>query len=167
MTSSEALGVLPDRCSDSRQPRVLIVEDDPIQGRGLLRLLDACAIEAHVVTGVGAGLAAVASQPTYDVIISDQGLPDMPGGELARRLRSPLLVSYSGRSDWPSWFDIGLTKPALHGLLKLLRAPRLDVSITQMDVGDFFGICKQEELRCRGSSPVHVLRMLATALAER
>ena len=144
--------------------RLLLVEDDPLQARGLLRLLDCCGIAAHNVPTVTAALEAVASQPPYDIIVSDVGLPGLSGVELSRRLRRPLLVAYSGSSDRPAFFDAHVVKPNLRELLQILGAQRLSVVVLSLGPGDCVGHAEEANILCRASSPSHALRILATAI---
>jgi two-component system, OmpR family, response regulator len=67
---------------------LLVVEDDPRLGRLLVRLLSD---ERHLVELTTSGVEAVAIAEAgsgLDAMILDIGLPDLPGTEVARRLRS-------------------------------------------------------------------------------
>ena len=155
---------LPDAASSPSPRRVLLVEDDPLQARGLLRLLDLHGVSCHNVPTAKAALEAVASQSVYNLIVSDLGLPGLAGAELATRLRRPLLVSYSGGWDRPRWFDVHVDKPRVAELLLLLSATRLTVVFTSLPDGECLGHAQEPGILCRASSPVHALRMLATAI---
>ena len=74
----------PDLLSDER-PRVLVVDDDPMVGRAVGRLL---AID-HAVTVVASGAEALArldGGERFDAILSDMNMPDLDGMGLYRRL---------------------------------------------------------------------------------
>ncbi|HXJ21057.1 MAG TPA: ATP-binding protein [Polyangia bacterium] len=85
-----------------RRPRVLLAEDDPTVQRSLIRLLEGAGFE---VTAVEHGLAALqALEVAGDVqcVVSDIGMPQMDGEELARRLgeshpRLPLVLLSGNR----------------------------------------------------------------------
>lgn len=145
--------------------RVLLIEDDALQLRALLRLLGSEGVAAHHVDSAEAGLAAIATQPPYDVIISDQGLGGRLGGaDLARRLRQPLLVCYSGYDDQPPWFDAALCKPAVGALLQLLGARRLSIALVQAPEGGYHGRCHESAARSYGRTPREALHLLADLL---
>jgi DNA-binding response OmpR family regulator len=113
---------------------VLIVEDHPDAGESLAELL---ALEGHAVLHAGdgrSGLAALADARP-DVLLCDQGLPDMAGHVLLRAARAagsapPLALSMSGDSDpedearaLDAGFAAHLLKPLpLDALRALLRA---------------------------------------------
>lgn len=150
--------------SGDRRPRVLLVEDDPLQRLGLLRLLDVHGITAHHVDTAEAGLHAVATQEPYDVIVSDLALGRLSGADRARRLRQPLLIAYSGYDTLPPWFDAGLVKPAVGALLQTFGARRLSIVLTETVEGGYLARCHETDTRCYGRSPPEVLQMLARAL---
>jgi len=103
--------------------RVLVVDDDVGAADALRRLLEA---EGHTVAVARSGeecLARAAEGP-LDVVVLDLGLPDVPGYEVARRLREARgpalrLVALTGRSSeedrrrsLAAGFDQHVTKPA-------------------------------------------------------
>ena len=73
-------------------PRVLVIEDDPLQARGLLRLLQSHGALCHAVESAEAAFLALGTLPPFDLILSDLQLPGASGAALAERLRRPLLV---------------------------------------------------------------------------
>lgn len=144
--------------------RLLLVEDDPLQARGLLRLLGASGFTCHGVQSAAAALAAIARQPAYDAIVTDLGLPGLSGAELALRLRRPLLLAYSGHGSRPPGFDAHVEKPRIGALLGLLGARRIGVVLLDLGAAVCLGQLADGGLRCHGSSPAHALRILAAAL---
>jgi len=101
--------------------RILVIEDDPQTIELLLRVLED---DGHIVAGERTGAAGLqrAIAATWDLIISDIGLPDMNGFTFARQLRQagidvPLLAlsGYAADEDrklgLASGFDQYLTKP--------------------------------------------------------
>lgn len=125
---------LPRAATPDHQPappqRVLVVDDDAGATHALRRLLEA---EGHTVAEARTGqecLRLAAGAP-FDVILMDLGLPDLPGEEVARRLRAsapqgPRLVALTGRSSeddrrasLAAGFDLHVVKPA--GLQELRR----------------------------------------------
>jgi CheY-like chemotaxis protein len=70
-----------------RQPRVLIVDDDPAVGRSLARVL---AAEAHVdVTASSAeALDKIERGETFDLVVCDVMMPGMTGPQLFERVRA-------------------------------------------------------------------------------
>lgn len=147
-----------------RPRRVLLVEDDPLQARGLLRLLGHRGFEAQGAPTVAAALAAVAARPPYDVIVSDLGLPDGSGEALAERLRRPLFLSFSGAAGWPRWFDGAVRKPDVAALLDLLQRPRWTVVVKESGEGAYLCRCQETGHLGRGASPAAALRRLAAAI---
>jgi CheY-like chemotaxis protein len=103
--------------SSSRRPRVLLAEDDPTVQRSLVRLLESAGFE---VTAVENGLAALQALKTaVDVhcVVSDIGMPQMDGEELARRLgeshpRLPVVL-LSGNREPRDLFRPGLPQTFL------------------------------------------------------
>ena len=67
--------------------RILVIEDDRPTIELLLRVLEA---DGHVVLGERTGTAGLerATAEPWDLVISDIGLPDMSGYEVARTLRA-------------------------------------------------------------------------------
>lgn len=109
--------------SERRTLKILLIED----GEDLLQILSGALIlqghEVMTATTAHAGLA-LAQQHNPEVVISDIGLPDMDGYELARNLRllpqirQPVLVAMTGYGQHEaklrakeSGFDHHLTKP--------------------------------------------------------
>ena len=165
-TQPIALRFRPSVARGERRPRILLIEDDPHQRTGMLRPLDACGVAAHHVDSAEAGLLAIAAQDAYDAVICDVGLPRLSGAELARRLRQPLLIAYSGRDEVPPWFDVGRTKPAVDALVRLVQAPRLTLVITQTGDDAFCGRCLGTGIERQGRSATAAHRALTDALAD-
>ncbi|MFP5076260.1 PAS domain-containing protein [Rhizobium sp. YIM 134829] len=67
--------------------RVLLVEDDDLIRMNTADLLDERGYEVCEAATAGAALALFESRE-IDVLVTDLGLPDMPGSELARRIRA-------------------------------------------------------------------------------
>lgn len=145
-------------------PRILLIEDDALQRRGLLRLLGSEGVTTHAVDCAEAGLQAVATQPPYDLIITDLALGGLSGVDLARRLRQPMLVSYSGCDAEPPFFDVTLRKPAVGSLLQLIGARRFSVAVVQMPEGGYLARCHETSWRCYGRTAQESLQLLAQIL---
>lgn len=125
--------------SERRTLKILLIED----GEDLLQILSGALIlqghEVMTATTAHAGLALV-EQHNPEVVISDIGLPDMDGYELARRLRllpqirQPFLVAMTGYGQHEakvrakeSGFNHHLTKPVnIKTFLNLLNDFALD-----------------------------------------
>ena len=87
--------------SSVKQPRVLVVDDDPEIGLLLSRYLEGQGLRVTVAED-GAQFRAAMSEPTFDVVLLDLGLPDEDGLALMRELRSRWLgpvIIVSGRGE--------------------------------------------------------------------
>ncbi|MFN7135722.1 MAG: response regulator, partial [Myxococcales bacterium] len=73
--------------SDSSNARLLLVEDD-LDNRDLTRELLECAGHTVVAAASGAEALACAQREKFQLVITDVGLPDVNGVELARQLRA-------------------------------------------------------------------------------
>jgi len=126
---------------------LLVVEDDPRLGRLLTRLLTA---DRHVVDLATDGLEAVdllASNPGFEAVILDVGLPGIDGFEVARRVRAAgstvpilMLTARDSLTDRVDGLDAGaddyLVKPfAYEELVARLRAILRRVAGTTTDTG--------------------------------
>jgi len=81
----EAPAVVPAP-SDQRRGRILIVDDEPLVLRALTRALEA----EHVVVAVKSAaeaLAHIATEPAFDVILTDVMMPEMTGADFFEELR--------------------------------------------------------------------------------
>jgi DNA-binding response OmpR family regulator len=78
--------------------RILVVEDEPLVGRSMVRALTEH--EVDVAESAAEGLALHVARP-YPLAFVDVGLPDTPGSDLARALEcsSPLRVVLIGGGD--------------------------------------------------------------------
>jgi DNA-binding response OmpR family regulator len=124
---------------------LLLVEDDPKLGRLLVRMLEeerhlveltASGEEALEIAGAGSGI---------DVIVLDIGLPDIPGTDVARRLRASgsrlpilMLTARDSVEDRVMGLDAGaddyLVKPfAFQELSARLRALSRRISVESRD----------------------------------
>lgn len=85
--------------------RALLVEDDPLTRKVVSRLLRRCAFDVHEVVDGRQALEALA-RDDFDLVLSDQNMPQMTGLELLSRLdnvfrgrRRPLFVMMSSQLD--------------------------------------------------------------------
>lgn len=119
-------------------PRTILVVDDARDAAYLLgKLLETMGQTVHTANS-GATAVRIAGSIRPDVVISDIGMPEMNGYELARLIRldpavkGTTLVALTGygqetdkESAHEAGFDFHLTKPvsleALHGLLSTLQ----------------------------------------------
>jgi PAS domain S-box-containing protein len=135
-----AAGGARDAASESRQERILVVDDNVDAAEALSRLLR---LQAHEVRVAYDGLAALAAARDMhpDVVLLDIGLPEMDGLEVAKSLRAradgprPLLVAMTGFGQAEdrartaaAGFDHHLTKPVdpkvLQSLMQTARGIR-------------------------------------------
>lgn len=97
--------------------RVLVVDDEPMVRSVLTRLLE---LSKHDVAQAGSGPEALAilEEQSFDVVFTDQGMPDMNGRQLARMIRDrfvnlPIILltgdTEAGIAD--DTIDLVLTKP--------------------------------------------------------
>ena len=127
--------------------RILVVDDTRAAGYVLGKLLETMGQQMHTVTDAAAALDRVRRERP-DLVISDIGMPNMDGYELARRLRNEpgmegvLLVALTGYGQdsdkqraKEAGFDYHLVKPvsleALQDLLASLPASPEEVSWEQ------------------------------------
>lgn len=87
-----------------RTLNVLLVEDEPLIALTLVDLLEELGHRAVEVPTGASALAAFGSGEEFDVLITDIGLPDMPGDQLARLCRDI-------RKDLPVLFATGHLSP--------------------------------------------------------
>jgi CheY-like chemotaxis protein len=88
-----------------RKLSVLLVEDEPLIAMTLVDLLDELGHETIEAGTAADALSAFRSRPDIDVLVTDIGLPDMQGDELARLCREI-------RPDLPVIFSTGHSMPA-------------------------------------------------------
>jgi two-component system KDP operon response regulator KdpE len=138
--------------SISRDPRVLVVEDDEEIAQVLQRSLR---MEGYDVRIAADGEAALDAATTFnpDLVVLDLGLPDLEGAEVCRRMRAhtkaPILIlsARSGEAEKVAALDIGaddyVTKPfGPEELLARIRVALRRVSeaaappLEQVTVGD-------------------------------
>lgn len=93
--------------------RVLIVEDDPLIGIGVLQALTEAGFAADIVTSAEAARSALQAE-FFDLALLDIGLPHEDGLQLVRRLRAigkatPILMltARDGLSDRVNALDLG------------------------------------------------------------
>ncbi|MHC4877688.1 MAG: response regulator [Planctomycetota bacterium] len=68
-------------------PKILIVEDSPVQSRLLVGVLEADGFETETVDTLARGIEAASTEPLPDLVITDRLLPDGSGLKLCRELR--------------------------------------------------------------------------------
>lgn len=131
MTHRVAPSSIEPRAAGLDGLRVLAVEDHAI-GRVLLEaMLTGLGVSAQLV-GTGEDALDLVRDESFDVILIDLGLPDMPGEELARTLarhlagREPPFVAVTGRARpavLPAIFADWLEKPfSVRELHRMLRS---------------------------------------------
>jgi signal transduction histidine kinase/ActR/RegA family two-component response regulator len=119
--STSALAPPPDHPLLSRRLRVLLVDDHADTMRVMKRILSSWGLQPTCADCISAALEA-ASRASFNLLISDIGLPDGSGCELIERLRAtnPMpAIALSGfgmdadvRRSLAAGFDAHLTKPA-------------------------------------------------------
>lgn len=116
--------------SEGRTGRILVVDDEPGLRTVLNRLLT---MKGHVVQVAASGTEALerVQREPFDLVITDQGMPEMNGRELARRLRQqapnlPILL-LTGDTD------PGEPDEAVSAIMpKPFRIDRLDALVRQL-----------------------------------
>ncbi len=88
LASPEAIPAPPPPRHDAPggSERILLVEDDPIVRALIRRTLDRAGYRVAEAAGAGSALALAASGPAPDLLLTDVGIPDASGPELAARL---------------------------------------------------------------------------------
>ena len=108
--------------SDQKNPRLLIVEDDPELSTGLLLYLESQGYDVTLVNDGEKGLQQAVSLPGFDLIVLDAKLPGRSGFDVLREARSRgvstpilMLTGLGGHDDKMRGFELGaddyLTKP--------------------------------------------------------
>jgi signal transduction histidine kinase/CheY-like chemotaxis protein len=120
IASTQALTPSSSVRTEQRAVRILLVEDDPCTLRVMARLLGGFGHQVSTATGVKAALE-MSEQETFDLLISDIGLPDGSGLDVMRELkrRQQLRgIALSGfgmdediRRSQEAGFDQHMTKP--------------------------------------------------------
>ncbi len=103
-----------------RQPRILLVDDEPAIQRAVGPLLRARGYDV-AIAGTGADALRLFAERTPDLIVLDLGLPDLEGTEVCRRIRAssqaPIVVlsARGAEADKVNALDLGaddyVTKP--------------------------------------------------------
>lgn len=86
---SEAIPAAPDRSPERMRGNVLVVDDEPLVGTLLSRILTKHNYEVRVENTVAQALAAIREQPGYfDLVLTDLNMPEKSGLDLLDELRS-------------------------------------------------------------------------------
>jgi signal transduction histidine kinase/DNA-binding response OmpR family regulator len=83
---SAASGSVAPRRSDTRGPRILVVEDNPINQKVAMHQLEALHLQADVV-GSGKEALEMLQLADYDLVLMDCAMPDMNGYDATRAIR--------------------------------------------------------------------------------
>jgi len=125
--------------------RVLVVEDDLLFARALMRMLATLRTDATHVTTLAQALAAV--EKRFDAVLLDVRLPDGSGVTLvekAVRMRPlPLIIAVSGQANRKDAFALGR-----HGVSRFLEKP-----VTMQELA--------EALEARAEHPANALEVVA------
>lgn len=170
--------------------RILVIEDDPVQARALLAILNHEGFAVEAASTAAQGLSRATGAPPTDLVLLDVMLPDMSGVEIARRLRARtevpiiLLTTRQQEIDKVVGLDAGaddyITKPfspaeLLARIRALLRRHRpaavgirgsdrdvLQVGLLSIDLGTHEVRRADQEIPLTGRE-FDVLRVLAEA----
>ena len=119
---------------DSRQARILVVDDDPAVRLVLGRMLRTCGQQCHLVASGPEALASF-ERDRYEMAFVDLSMPEMAGDEVARRLRecdphlvTVLITGWSLAADDPrlAHFDLTAGKPFGVNRIRRLLTEALD-----------------------------------------
>lgn len=92
-----------------RAQRVLLVEDDPLFARALMRMMHSMRLDVNHVTTVNDALDALAEN--WDAVILDVRLPDGSGLRVVdvavQKRPVPLLIAISGQANRKDTFELG------------------------------------------------------------
>jgi len=112
--------------------RILIVDDEVSVGRALRRLLRRFDMECTAVSSAAAGLEQLAGDEAFDVVVTDQRMPQMTGTDMLRKIRAenPQIL----RILMTGWMDeTELEAAQEEGLIELLLAkPWVDEDIRRV-----------------------------------
>jgi two-component system phosphate regulon response regulator PhoB len=135
------------------QPRILIVEDEHDLGQALVYYLKNEGFHADLETTAAGGLRAMDHEELPDLVLVDWMLPDSPGTELCRQLKSAdrtrrvpiVMISARGEEiDRVVGFELGaedyLVKPfslreltlRIRAILRYTRAPAMSPAVRQV-----------------------------------
>jgi CheY-like chemotaxis protein len=122
--------------SQSRSLRLLVVEDHIDTVELLASLLE---MRGHIVKtarSVGDALA-LASAETFDMVLSDVGLPDASGYDLMKRLRETTTMKGIAMSGWGRAEDIARSHEAgfTEHLTKPVQLATLETAIERVIAG--------------------------------
>ncbi len=105
------------RLAESRPHRILLAEDNEVNQKLALRLLERMGYAADVATSGVEALAALEREP-YDLVLMDVQMPEMDGLEATRRARS----RWAGRNLW----IVAMTANAMEGDREMCLAAGMD-----------------------------------------
>jgi signal transduction histidine kinase/response regulator RpfG family c-di-GMP phosphodiesterase len=134
-TSDAKRNAVPQTPAEHKSMRVLLVEDHEDTNRSLTQLLRRRGYYVQPAHSMQAALEA-AAQETFDVLVSDIGLPDGSGIDLMEKLRSdrPIfgiaLTGFGMEDDLRKSHEVGFH----HHLVKPVDLNRLDALIQQADL---------------------------------
>ncbi len=106
--------------------RILLAEDQPVNQKVVLLMLETLGYRADAVANGAEALEAL-GRKSYDVVLMDKQMPEMNGLEAARRIRQdlpgdrqPQIVALTGEGQWglEEHFDGYLAKPIQLGALR-------------------------------------------------
>jgi len=122
----------PARASGSRL-RILLVEDHAITASVLARLLGACGYQVRIA-GTRAAAISEYEKETFDLIISDLGLPDGNGCDLLKELRALRPIDAIALTGYGMEEDLARTRQAGFGehLTKPVNAEQLKAAIARI-----------------------------------
>jgi CheY-like chemotaxis protein len=86
---------LPDRPHDGSPLRVLLVEDHPDTARAIARLLEQSGYRVGTAIDAGSAMKQLDDE-TWDIVVSDLGLPGTSGYELMKQVRQKYGLSVRG-----------------------------------------------------------------------
>jgi len=104
----------------SARPRVLLAEDNPINQKVMLRMLDKLHCDADVANN-GAEAIEATKRRRYDLVLMDCQMPEVDGYEAARRIRFE-----ESRENRQPLYIVALTANAMQGDRELCLAAGMD-----------------------------------------